>query len=209
MVRKLSKHPQVCGAHRKQASALADLYVVAAREDRGAGASNLQGPDTPCFAGGQPHIRKRHRLQGNPRKFLQKIRLSAPPKRGCLVQRGHAVPCRDQLVEDCQVLISPWQTAISLLRRGTLHIGSRRAGESRPKVSRDRDCTKTKNSNNDELVDELERLLAVPSPSVDDLFDDPLVRWRIGEWISLAMNRAIRARRRRRRRRRSSGAGLG
>jgi hypothetical protein len=47
-------------------------------------------------------------------------------------------------------------------------------------------------------VDEFENLFAIPPPSLDDLFDDPTVRWRIGEWINLAMNRTTRRPRRRR-----------
>jgi hypothetical protein len=45
--------------------------------------------------------------------------------------------------------------------------------------------------------EELESLLANPPPALDELFDDPTVRWRIGEWISLAMNRTTRRPRRR------------
>jgi hypothetical protein len=91
------------------------------------------------------------------------------------------------------------------LRSVTYWKSEGRQEQAQPKMSRDRDCTKTNNRNNDEVVDELEQLIAVPPPSIDDLFDDPLVRRRIGEWISLAMNRVTRVRRRRRRR--SSGAG--
>jgi hypothetical protein len=39
---------------------------------------------------------------------------------------------------------------------------------------------------------ELKDLFAIPPTSLDELFDDPTVRRRIGEWISLAMNRATR-----------------
>jgi hypothetical protein len=73
-------------------------------------------------------------------------------------------------------------------------------------VSRDKDPTN--NIDDDALADELEKLLASPPPSMDDLFDDPVLRGRIGVWISLAMTRATHARRRRRRaikRRRSRG----
>jgi hypothetical protein len=48
-------------------------------------------------------------------------------------------------------------------------------------------------------VDDLEDLFATRAPSIDDLSSDPEVRLRIGEWISLAMNRATLRRRRRRR----------
>jgi hypothetical protein len=64
-------------------------------------------------------------------------------------------------------------------------------------VSRDKD--RTNNIDDDALADELEKLLASPPPSIDDLFHDPAVRGRIGVWLSLVMNRATRARRRRRR----------
>ena len=64
-------------------------------------------------------------------------------------------------------------------------------------MSRDRD--RTNNIHDDALADELEKLLASPPPSIDDLFHDPAVRYRIGIWISLAMNRATHGRRRRRR----------
>lgn len=64
-------------------------------------------------------------------------------------------------------------------------------------MSRERD--RTKNIDDDALADELEKLLASPPPSIDDLFHDPAVRCRVGAWISLAMNRATHARRRRRR----------
>ena len=126
-----------------------------------------------------------------------------PPKKQGRESRGdgHPLPCRDQLVEDCQFLIS-----FGKRRSGSCNVQSYISevggGESRPQVSHDKDCTKTNHSNNDDLVGELEKLLAVPSPCIDDLFDDPVVRWRIGEWISLAMNRATRGRRGRRRRRR-------
>ena len=65
-------------------------------------------------------------------------------------------------------------------------------------MSRDKDPTN--NIDDDALADELEKLLASPPPSMTDLFDDPVLRDRIGVWISLAMTRATRARRRRRRR---------
>jgi len=48
-------------------------------------------------------------------------------------------------------------------------------------------------------VDDLEDLFATRAPSIDELSNDPEVRLRIGEWISLAMNRATLRRRRRRR----------
>jgi hypothetical protein len=47
-------------------------------------------------------------------------------------------------------------------------------------------------------AEEFEDLFANPPPSLDELFDDPIVRLRIGEWISLAMNRTTRRPRRRR-----------
>jgi hypothetical protein len=50
-----------------------------------------------------------------------------------------------------------------------------------------------------ERVDDLEDLFATRAPSIDELSDDPEVRLRIGEWISLAMSRATLRRRRRRR----------
>ena len=37
-------------------------------------------------------------------------------------------------------------------------------------------------------VDDLEDLFATRAPSIDELSNDPEVRLRIGEWISLAMN---------------------
>jgi hypothetical protein len=51
----------------------------------------------------------------------------------------------------------------------------------------------------DERVDDLDDLFATRAPSIDELSTDPEVRLRIGEWISLAMNRATLRRRRRRR----------
>ena len=48
-------------------------------------------------------------------------------------------------------------------------------------------------------VEDLKDLFATRAPSIDELSDDPEVRLRIGEWISLAMNRATLRRRRRRR----------
>ena len=50
-----------------------------------------------------------------------------------------------------------------------------------------------------ERVDDLDDLFATRAPSIDELSADPEVRLRIGEWISLAMNRATLRRRRRRR----------
>jgi hypothetical protein len=47
-----------------------------------------------------------------------------------------------------------------------------------------------------ERLKEIEGLLEVPAPpSVDEIFEDPAARSRIGEWISLSMNRATRRRR--------------
>ena len=51
----------------------------------------------------------------------------------------------------------------------------------------------------DERIDDLEDLFATRAPSIDELSTDPEARLRIGEWISLAMNRATLRRRRRRR----------
>jgi hypothetical protein len=51
----------------------------------------------------------------------------------------------------------------------------------------------------DEHIDDLDDLFATRAPSIDELSTDPEVRLRIGEWISLAMNRATLRRRRRRR----------
>jgi hypothetical protein len=65
-------------------------------------------------------------------------------------------------------------------------------------LSRGRD--RKNDTDDDALAAELEKLLASPSPSIDDLFDDPVLRSRIGVWISLAMTRATRIRQRRRRR---------
>ncbi len=48
-------------------------------------------------------------------------------------------------------------------------------------------------------VDDLEDLFATRAPTIDELSNDPEVRLRIGEWISLAMNWATLRRRRRRR----------
>ena len=41
-------------------------------------------------------------------------------------------------------------------------------------------------------VDEFKDMFATPAPGLDELLNDPIVRGRIGEWISLATNRATR-----------------
>jgi hypothetical protein len=68
-------------------------------------------------------------------------------------------------------------------------------------VARHTDPIKIGNRAGTESLDGIEELLAIPPLSIDDLFDDPTVRCRIGEWISLAMSRAARGRQARRRRR--------
>jgi len=68
-------------------------------------------------------------------------------------------------------------------------------------VARDRDTKKVKDGARRERPERVEDLFSLPPPSIDDLFEDPLVRSRIGEWISLAMNRAAGGKRGRRRRR--------
>lgn len=49
----------------------------------------------------------------------------------------------------------------------------------------------------DPAADEIADLLAGPAPTLEDLFGDPVVRKRVGEWISQAMNRPRRGKRRR------------
>jgi len=68
-------------------------------------------------------------------------------------------------------------------------------------VARDRDTTKVNDGARRERPKRVEDLFSLPPPSIDDLFEDPLVRSRIGEWISLVMNRAAGGKRARRRRR--------
>jgi hypothetical protein len=46
-----------------------------------------------------------------------------------------------------------------------------------------------------EAADEIDELMASPPLRLEDLFDDPAVRQRIGEWIALAMSRPDRRRR--------------
>jgi hypothetical protein len=58
-------------------------------------------------------------------------------------------------------------------------------------------CRIGTNRTGDEHADDFEDLFATRAPSIDELSDDPEVRLRIGEWISLAMNRATLRRRRR------------
>jgi hypothetical protein len=54
------------------------------------------------------------------------------------------------------------------------------------------------NRPSNERIDDFDGLFAAPAPSIDELSADPMVRVRLGEWISLAMNRATHARHRRR-----------
>jgi hypothetical protein len=68
-------------------------------------------------------------------------------------------------------------------------------------VARDPDTTKTNDGARRERPEGVEDLFSLPPPSIDDLFEDALVRCRIGERISLAVNRAASGRRARRRRR--------
>jgi hypothetical protein len=58
-------------------------------------------------------------------------------------------------------------------------------------------CRIRRNRPGSERVDDLEDLFATRAPSIDELSDDPKVRQRIGEWISLAMSQATLRRRRR------------
>jgi hypothetical protein len=51
--------------------------------------------------------------------------------------------------------------------------------------------------NDDLTAADIADLLAIPHPTLGDLFLDPAVRERIGEWISQAMNRPRRRRKRR------------
>jgi hypothetical protein len=51
--------------------------------------------------------------------------------------------------------------------------------------------------NDDLTAADLAELLASPHPTLGDLFLDPAVRQRIGEWISQAMDRPRRRRKRR------------
>jgi hypothetical protein len=60
-------------------------------------------------------------------------------------------------------------------------------------------CRIRRNRPGNERGDDLKDLFATRAPSIDELSNDPEVRLRIGEWISLAMNRATLRRRRRRR----------
>jgi len=56
-----------------------------------------------------------------------------------------------------------------------------------------------RNFSTSDVVDDfvLEDLFASPPPRLDELFDDPIVRRRVGELISMAMNRSARLPRRR------------
>ena len=45
-------------------------------------------------------------------------------------------------------------------------------------------------------MDQFKDMFASLPPSFDELLEDPTVRGRIGEWISMAMSRATRRRRR-------------
>jgi len=56
-------------------------------------------------------------------------------------------------------------------------------------------CPTKKSDAGDEKIDDFKDLFDIPAPSLDELSSDPLVRARIGEWISLAMNRAAHRRR--------------
>jgi hypothetical protein len=48
-----------------------------------------------------------------------------------------------------------------------------------------------------EASEDIARMLAAPPPSLEELFNDPGVRWRVGERISLAMTSPAPASRRR------------
>jgi hypothetical protein len=56
----------------------------------------------------------------------------------------------------------------------------------------------TKNEAREESCDDFKDLFETPTPSLDELSEDPAVRARIGEWVSLAMSRAALRRRPRR-----------
>ena len=49
-----------------------------------------------------------------------------------------------------------------------------------------------------ESMDDFKDLFETPAPSLDDPSTDPVIRGRIGEWISLAMSRTTHRRRGRR-----------
>ncbi len=58
--------------------------------------------------------------------------------------------------------------------------------------------------NDDTTAVEIDDLLAVPAPALEDLFADPDVRKWVGEWISQAMERPGRRRRGQKRPRRAT-----
>ncbi len=61
-----------------------------------------------------------------------------------------------------------------------------------PRSSDNSDCNLAADEIDDDFI---ERLFASPPPRLDQLFDDPAVRARVGQLISLAMSRSARLRR--------------
>ena len=56
-------------------------------------------------------------------------------------------------------------------------------------------CRPTNSDPGDDRLDDFKDLFETPAPSLDELCADPIVRARIGEWVSLAMSRATHRRR--------------